>query len=222
MGEDPIIIIPAYNPDEKLIKLVKELKDYNNKILIVDDGSNEQKIFNKIKNDCEIIHNTKNLGKGAALKKGFKYILANYTNSIGIVTADADGQHLSKDIEKIKNELFKSNESIILGVRNFNENGVPIRNKIGNKIMSYLYKIRTGLKIKDTQTGLRGIPKKYLNEIINIPGNRFEYEMNILNYFANKVGIQQIDINTLYSNGIKTEFKTLKDSFNIIKNFLRN
>ena len=165
MGKEIIILVPAYNPDENLIKLVHELKKYENKIIIIDDGSNEQKIFNKIKFDGDIIHNNKNLGKGTSIKKGFEYILEKYTNFAGVITADADGQHLSSDIMKVKHELLKFNDSIILGVRNFKKKNIPKRNKIGNKIMNNIFRIKTGVILKDTQTGLRGFPKKIVKEI---------------------------------------------------------
>lgn len=222
MEEDIIILIPAYNPNEILIKLVQELKKYTNKIVVVDDGSDEQKIFNQIKCECEIIHNEINQGKGMALKRGLEYILKKYTNLIGIITADADGQHLSSDIIKVKNELIKNKDSIILGIRNFDQKGVPIRNKLGNKIMNYIFKLKTGVILKDTQTGLRGFPYRYVKELINIDGKRFEYEINVLNYFANKTTIKEVKMRTIYTNDIKTNFKPLRDSINIILNFIRN
>lgn len=222
MEEDIIILIPAYNPNEILIKLVQELKKYKNKIVVVDDGSDEQKIFKQIKCECEIIHNEINQGKGMALKRGLEYILKKYTNLVGIITADADGQHLSSDIIKVKNELIKNKDSIILGIRNFEQKGVPIRNKLGNKIMNYIFKLKTGVILKDTQTGLRGFPYRYVKELINIDGKRFEYEINVLNYFANKTTIKEVKMRTIYTNDIKTNFKTLRDSINIILNFIRN
>lgn len=76
---------------------------------------------------------------------------------------------------------------------------------------------KTKVKINDTQTGLRGIPTKYLNEIIKIPGQRYEYEINQLKFFAKNVEIVQLKIATVYSKEIKSSFKRIKDSIKVLK-----
>ena len=215
-------VVPVYNTEKYVIRALSSMISNKANVVVVDDGSDEQKIFNQIKCECEIIHNEINQGKGMALKRGLEYILKKYTNLVGIITADADGQHLSSDIIKVKNELIKNKDSIILGIRNFDQKGVPIRNKLGNKIMNYIFKLKTGVILKDTQTGLRGFPYRYVKELINIDGKRFEYEINVLNYFANKTTIKEVKMRTIYTNDIKTNFKPLRDSINIILNFIRN
>lgn len=215
MEKRVIILIPAYNPEKELVEIVKKLQA--NKIIVVNDGSESTKYFEEIKQYCEIINNEKNMGKGVALKRGFTYIIEKYPNVHGVVTADADGQHLVDDIEKIKRTLQKSESKIVLGTRNFKEKQVPIINKVGNIFISYVFYRKTKVKINDTQTGLRGIPKKYLNEIIKIPGERYEYEINQLKFFAKNVEIVQVKIATVYSKKIKSSFKRIKDSIKVLK-----
>ena len=219
-NNETVILIPAYNPDERLIYLVESLKSKGNNIVVVDDGSKDKKIFQEISTYCEVIKNDINLGKGQALKKGFRYILENYSNSIGVITADADGQHSLEDIQKIKDEVMKKQDNLVLGSRNFDGKNVPLRNKIGNKTINFLFKTKTGLKLKDTQTGLRGIPTSKLEKIISIPGDKYEYEMNTLEYFAKNTPIKEIPIQTIYLKDIKSKFNPVADSAKIIKNFM--
>ena len=107
-----VILIPAYNPDDKLIRLIDELIFLKIPIVVVNDGSD--KCFNyifeiiKSKSGVKVINHEINLGKGAALKTGIKYIMENYKECTGIVTADADGQHLPKDIIKIVDCINKN------------------------------------------------------------------------------------------------------------------
>ena len=97
------IIIPAYNPDNHLLNVVKELKDYN--IIVVDDGSASKEIFEKLKNVTLLKHDI-NMGKGKAMKTAMEYVYKNNLDD-GIIFVDADGQHKTKDIKKIIN-IFKS------------------------------------------------------------------------------------------------------------------
>lgn len=117
-----VIIIPAYEPDEKLIKLVGKLKEkFNSKILIIDDGSGDKYswIFERVEHlGAVVVRYQKNKGKGGALKTAFN-IVSNWDNAEEIVTADCDGQHLPEDIMKIMNQIKVNKSKIILGARHF-------------------------------------------------------------------------------------------------------
>lgn len=208
------IIIPSYNPTKKLIKLVSELQEYFDDILIVDDGSSKEtkKIYESIKN-VKILYNETNLGKGESLKKGIKSL----KDTDAFITVDADYQHLPKDVVKIK-EALKSND-IVLGTRNFNNKNVPLRSKFGNKFSSIIYKIKTGITLNDTQTGLRGINIKYKDLCLNTIGSRYEYEMNFLyNLAKNKIDFKCINISTIYEDDNKgSHFHAFRDSILIYK-----
>lgn len=208
------IIIPSYNPTKKLIKLVSELQEYFDDILIIDDGSSKEtkKIYESIKN-VKIIYHEKNLGKGESLKTGIKSL----KDTDAFITVDADYQHLPKDVLKIK-EALKSND-IVLGTRNFNNKNVPLRSKFGNKFSSIVYKIKTGITLNDTQTGLRGINIKYKDLCLNTIGSRYEYEMNFLyNLAKNKIDFKCINISTIYEDDNKgSHFHAFRDSILIYK-----
>lgn len=218
-----VVLIPAYNPDKKLLTVVKELEHINYlKIIIINDGSYENKkwIFNQIKNNPKIIllENAVNLGKGAALKTGLNYFIAHFNDQIGIVTADADGQHLIKDILKVSEALKENKESLILGSRIFKKN-IPFRSKFGNILTKYFFNFSVGSKLKDTQTGLRGIPTNFIKKILEIKSNGYEFEMEML-YKAidNRVSVKQIPISAIYEDhNISSHFDPIKDSYRIYK-----
>ena len=222
-----VILIPAYNPDDKLIKLIDDLINLKMPIIVVNDGSEKcyDYIFSciKNKNQVEVINHEKNKGKGVAIKTGIKYIISNYYECIGIITADSDGQHLTKDIKKISTSIIQNPNSLILGVRNFNKNNIPLRSKLGNRVTSFIFYLSTHKKCNDTQTGLRGISRKLFDKCLNIQGDRYEYEMNMLMEFArDNINFIYENINTIYINRNKSShFNPIKDSIKIYFNILK-
>ena len=210
-----IVIIPALNPDNKLIELINGLKSNNiNNIIVIDDGSDSKEIFNSLeKMGIVVIHHDYNHGKGAALKTALKESSKFFKDIKGYIQADADGQHSIEDITNIYNLLDKK---IIFGIRDFKGN-VPLRSKIGNKFSSLFLYITTGMKLNDTQTGLRAFPYKYKDYLLNIKGDRFEYEMNVLKKIAkDKITILKVPIKTIYyNNNSESKFHFIKDSFRI-------
>lgn len=211
------VLIPAFEPDERLIKLIQELKeksDFN--IVIVDDGSGFRfrSIFETAKkNGCTVLTHETNLGKGCALKTGLSYISSNHGDSLGVVTADADGQHLVDDIIRVAKAIPLSQQTIVLGVRKLVGN-VPLKSTVGNAITRAIFGLVSGEKISDTQTGLRGFPFSMLPWLLSLEGKRFEYEMSML-LKAKGAGYQfmQIDIETVYIAGNNsTHFRMIRDS----------
>lgn len=215
------VIIPAYQPDDKVISTVTELvKAGFSDILVVNDGSREEcgTIFEKIKAipECTLLEHPINRGKGAALKTAFAYFLENRADKDCVVTADADGQHLTKDIVAVAKKAIAS-ESVVLGVRDFGAPEVPARSKAGNGITTAVFRIFFGMKIKDTQTGLRAFPKKYLADILKAEGERYEYETNML-FLMNrrKIPFEQVDITTVYiDENATSHFRVVRDSLRV-------
>ena len=218
-----VVLIPAYEPEENFIKLIKELSNTDFQIVVVDDGSGKKykKIFDEISKYAKVISYPTNRGKGYALKKGLKHIKDNY-NSYVIVTMDCDGQHTIKDALKISEQSLKNNNKLILGKRIRNEK-TPLRSKIGNSITRFIYKLTTGLDVYDTQTGLRAFTDELIDFFIDVEGDRYEYEMNVLlNCSKDKIKITELPIETIYiDNNSNSHFKTIKDSFKIYKRLLK-
>lgn len=220
MKNDVSIIIPAYNPDEKLINLVKELKKNKyDKIIVVDDGSFDLGIFRNLKKSVVVLHHRHNKGKGRALKTGFEYCLEKFDDITGIITVDADGQHTIEDVNKVYREFQLNRKKVILGSRNLVLKEVPIKNKIGNKIINKMIGNKFKIKIKDTQTGLRAIPIKRIKHLKQIKGERFEYETNmIIECIKRNIKIIEVPIKTIYlDKNRRSNFKTITDSVKICK-----
>ncbi len=226
------ILIPAYEPDERLIALLESLEDANFKnIILVNDGSGPE--YDKLFSDCEeyleamggkLLVHEKNRGKGAALKTGFSYILEAYPDAVGCVTADSDGQHDRDSISAVINSLTENPRDLILGVRSFDSDDIPWKSVYGNKITANVMTFITGLKISDTQTGLRGIPTEFMRELLDVKGDRFEFETEMLLCTIDKYKITEVPIPAIYDSVTdhKTHFNTFKDSIKIYKILCRH
>ena len=217
-------IIPAYNPDKKFHVVIDGLIQAGFKhIIVINDGTDPKfsNLFDKVERNknCTLITHEENLGKGRALKSGFKYFLKHFPNDIGVVTLDADNQHKIKDVIKCAKALKQNPNKLILGVRNFNLDNVPKKSSYGNKITSLAFKLFCDLTISDTQTGLRAIPASFVEKLIDTVGEKFEFETNMLLDTKNYgIKILEVPIETVYIDGnTKSNFNPLLDSFSIYK-----
>ena len=214
------VIIPSLNPDEKLQNTVNNLLSVGfTDIVCVNDGSREDCLgfFPKESANVTRLTHEFNRGKGAALKTAFAYLLQRRPNSIGAVTVDGDGQHAAKDVLRCVEQMVADKEKIILGCRDFSEPHVPKRSRYGNRITSGVFKLLCGMKLSDTQTGLRAFPAKYYTDMLEISGDRFEYETNmLLEMKARKIPYGEVKIETVYIEENKTShFRPFKDSYRI-------
>lgn len=223
------VIIPSYEPDDRLIGIIRDLVEHDlTPIVLVDDGSGDgyRKYFDeaaKIMGDKGVLltHEV-NKGKGRALKTAFSYILdGELKDSVGAITADSDGQHTVECISNVKAALLEHPDDLILGVRKFDGADVPWKSKAGNTITIKVVSYISGLKISDTQTGLRGIPNKFMKELIDVKGERFEFETQMLLETANRYNITEVPIKTVYDSkeNHTTHFDPWKDSIRIYKLF---
>lgn len=226
-----VVVIPSLNPDEKLIETVNNVIEQGfEKVLLVDDGSRHecQTIFKQLSKlkQVHVIHHEVNKGKGAALKTAFSYYLKEFDQELykGVVTADADGQHLSEDIYKSALRMQVAiqdgeKNTLVLGTRDFSDPIVPFKSKNGNKITTLIFSLLYGKWINDTQTGLRGISNEYLKRCLELSGERFEYEINMLiDAVVSGVNVLEEKIATVYLNhNRETHFNPVKDSIKIYK-----
>ncbi len=221
------VVIPTLDPEQDIMEeFIDNLKSEFNNILVINDGSKSiyDDFFKKLeKKGVKVIRHCKNFGKGRALKSAFNYLLNEYPNIEGCVTADSDGQHTVKDIKKCAKALLKNPEHLILGVRNFDYDYVPEKSKIGNKITRNIFKIFIGLDISDTQTGLRGTSKELMLKYSDLAGERYEYETNMLiTCQTDNIKIDEVDIETIYLNSnVNSHFNPLKDSILIYRLFAK-
>lgn len=215
------VLIPAYQPDARLPRLILELHraDPSSKIVVVDDGSGQKfsDIFEASATaGAHVISYENNRGKGYALREGFTWIrdVAGDSQEC-VVTADADGQHTLNDIFRVGRMCTDTGKSV-LGVREF-VGHVPARSRIGNTATSALFWLATGWKLKDTQTGLRAFPVALLPTLLEVQGDRYEYELRVLLHLAKfRHPVSQIPIETIYEAGNPTShFRPLQDSARI-------
>ena len=226
--ELPALIIPAYNPDQRLPSIISELQNHQkafSKLVVVNDGSVSSAIFDTFTNNANIImlSHPENRGKGAALKTGLRWVQENLPNCCGAVTADADGQHLPDDIIKVARAFAKEPQALWLGCRDFKAKHIPFRSWLGNTFARYTFALGLRIKIPDTQTGLRGIPRAVFDELVKLPSNRYEFELDMLIVAKRRdLAFQSVTITTVYEPGnTSSHFKPLQDSFIIYKNFLK-
>lgn len=220
-----IALIPAYEPEENMLDLLENIKkDTDMDIVVVNDGSSDacKDIFSKAKEFAKVLEHEVNKGKGRALKTGLNYINDNYRGEYIVVTMDADGQHTIEDALKICDLVKKSPDILVLGKRFFGED-VPLRSRFGNAMTRLVYKIATGVKVYDTQTGLRAFSYKLLPLMLEIKGERYEYEINVLMECSkNNIEIKEIDIATIYiNNNSGSHFNVFKDSYRIYKEIFK-
>lgn len=215
------IIIPSLEPDHRLVELCQNLMEAGlNDIVVVNDGSDAsyQPIFDKVSNIIQkpILVHSVNKGKGAALKTAFTHLLQD-DEVMGCITADSDGQHTPKDIRRLMEEFKQNSGSLVLGVRDFNQENVPFRNRFGNKLSIQLFSLLAGVKVSDTQTGLRAIPRDFMKELLEVKENRFEFETKMLLLSKGKYPIHEITIETVYEEkeNYVTHYNPVKDSMRI-------
>ena len=217
-----VVLIPSYKPDEGLLVLLGQLLEQQRYagIVVVDDGGREEYncYFERAKQleNVHVVHHAVNLGKGRALKTGFSEIMRLYPGA-HVVTADADGQHTPKDIARIADVLDEGDaDTLVLGKRVLGK-GTPFKSLFGNTLTRWVFALSSGHKVYDTQTGLRGIPAQMLPLMMRIPGERYEYEMNMLLH-APKDGVQfkEIEIQTVYTdNNSGSHFHPIRDALQV-------
>ncbi|MBQ7849474.1 MAG: bifunctional glycosyltransferase family 2/GtrA family protein [Clostridia bacterium] len=222
--ESAVILIPSLEPDDRLPAYMQQLLEAGfTRAVVVDDGSSEkyQPIFNQLAemDGVTVLHHEVNRGKGCALKTGFSYIRDNIPEASGVITADADGQHTVPDCWKLAEALTADKRVLYLGSRDFDLPNVPPKSRFGNKTTSAVFKLFYGVWLPDTQTGLRAFKREDLQFMIDVPGERFEYEMQMLIACARaKMDMVPITIETVYENENEgTHFHPIRDSYRIYK-----
>lgn len=228
------ILIPAYQPDSRLIALVGALRDRlpASGILIIDDGSDEScdAVFREARHaGARIVRFNRNHGKGAALKEGFA-LIARKCPGEDVVTCDADGQHTSDDVARVALALRTARDDgtpaedlpIVLGVRDF-VGDVPARSRFGNRVSTAIFRTVSGVSVSDTQTGLRAYPASQLGWLARVGGDRYEFEFSALLAAARRgVAIEQVPIATVYLEAnASSHFRPVRDGMRVYAPLLK-
>ena len=218
---DVAVVIPAWKPDASLIGLIGALVERGCRaIVLVDDGSGAdyQPVFERtcLWPAVRMLRHKTNCGKGCALKTGLRAFLAELPAYTGAVTADADGQHTVDDIARVAAAAAIADRSLVLGARRFDPE-MPFRSRFGNVLTRHVFRSLTGTKLADTQTGLRGLPRAIVPELLALRGERYEYEMNVLAHWCRAHGAPvEVPIQTVYTEGNRSShFHPVRDSAQI-------
>ena len=218
-----IVVIPAYEPDEKLLGVIRDfIEQTTYPIIVVNDGSSEtcHPVFDAVKEfpQVTLLEHDHNKGKGAALKTAYAYIGEHCPEAEAILTVDADGQHLIKDCMKVCEAYEAHPNMLITGSRRF-RGKVPLRSRFGNGITRGVFHLTTGKRVHDTQTGLRAFSADRVAEMTALHGDRYEYEIHQLLHCCTKsTGVYEVPIETVYiDDNSSSHFDTLRDSAKIYK-----
>jgi glycosyltransferase involved in cell wall biosynthesis len=221
------VLVPAWQPESVLARLVEDLATAGfGAVLLIDDGSGEEwvHLFEALERlpGVYLVRHEENHGKGRALKTGFHYVQTELPELSGVVTADADGQHRVEDIVRVGRALESATSGAVLGVRAFSGE-VPFRNRFGNLLTREVFAALTGVRLSDTQSGLRGFSRELLPELQRIDGERYEYETTVLATLCrrNRAPVE-VQIETIYlENNRSSHFDPLRDSMRIYAALLR-
>lgn len=218
------IIIPALEPEECLCDYIGKLKQHVSAlIVVVDDGSGTRyrPVFDRISRipDCVVLRHEENRGKGRALKTAMSYIRHNVPQIRQMVCVDCDGQHAPCDVQRILKEAQRTGHTLCLGGRDFSGEEVPLRSLFGNRISSCLFWLMSGKWIGDTQTGLRAFDRSLTEWMLSVPGERFEYETQmLLSCVKDQIPIKVSSIQTIYERGNSgSHFRPMRDSVQIVR-----
>ena len=211
------VVMPTYNNDGTLRDVVERVMQFCNDVIVVNDGCTDTSadILASFEDKITVVAYGKNRGKGYALKKGLEK--ARELGFVFAITIDSDGQHYPEDIPLFINALKQHPDALIIGSRNLNEENMPGKNTFANKFSNFWFKIQTGVKLPDTQTGYRLYPLNNLPNL-NLLTSRYEAELELLVGSAWRgVDLIPIKINVFYPKAEErvTHFRPFWDFFRI-------
>lgn len=217
--KDILILIPAYNEREVISCVIENVKKHGyNKILVIDDGSDDETFEMLSKSDIYLARHLLNRGAGCASATGFE--IAKILDPDIVVTFDADGQHDAGDIIKLIEPIQKNEADIVIGSRMLSSSGMPRKRFFYNKMANLITFIIYGFSVSDTQSGLKAFNRRAYNAI-NIETAKMEFCSEIVDKIKkNNLRFEEVQIKSIYTDyslakgqnfivGIKTVLRLL-------------
>ena len=214
MTERILVIIPALNAERTLPQVVVDARSQLEPVLVIDDGSRDATSAVARAQGATVIRHEVNRGKGGALKTGFAWALENGYD--GVITLDADGQHLPSEIPKFIRERESDGADLIIGGRAHLFGQMLPRRRTANRFSAWCIARCSGVRITDSQSGFRYYSKKLISGMkLRTDGFDMESEV-IVRAGRNGFPIVTIPIELGFVDGIATShYKPLKDTLRI-------
>ncbi len=217
-SENICVIIPVFNESRQIAKIVKQIRERDLDVVVIDDGSTDGSEKLAFAAGAVVIRNQERNGKGYSLQKGFAYAVKD--PFLGVVTMDGDGQHDPADLDVLIQKAHTYPHAIIVGNRMVDHRGMPWIRILTNRFMSFLISRYCHQYVPDTQCGFRYIPCEILRQLA-LTANAYEIETEVL-IKASKLGfrIYSFPIKTIYGDE-KSRINPFKDTYRFIKYLMR-
>ncbi len=192
-------VVAAFNEEKTISAVLSDLGKYVDRIIVVDDGSSD-KTSDVVKGGrITLLRHLSNLGQGAALQTGFEY--AKRQKAGIVITYDADGQFKASDIPRLIEPIIQKKADIVLGSRFLGQAvNIPRTRLITLKLGIIFTFIFSGLKLTDTNNGLRALNSKALHKI-NITQNKLAHASEILDQIkSKKLKYMEIPVTVIYTD----------------------
>ncbi|MFZ0441816.1 MAG: glycosyltransferase family 2 protein [Methanobacterium sp.] len=217
------VVVPAYNEEKTIAKVIEDLMKMGLEIVVVDDGSNDD-TYNivesiiKEKKHVLLLRHLLNRGLGAALRTGIEAALMEDPDVV--VTFDADGQHDPQDILNVSRPIVNGEADVVIGERNFKE--MPSSKKFGNEVMNIITMMFYGIKVKDSQSGLRAFNKKAAETII-INARDYGVSSEIIGEVKrHELKLKEVPIKTIYTDYSMTKGTNTSEGLKILARLIMN
>ena len=212
------VIIPAYNVEKTLPRVIKNAQKYVEKVIVIDDGSTDATFIKAKESGAEVLRHSKNEGKGKALCTGLEHTLKKGFEQI--ILMDGDGQHDPNEIPRFLKAAEEPRADIIVGSRMENVKDMPRDRLTVNRIGSFLTSLLARQRIPDSQSGYRLVKSKVLKRI-TLTSQRYDVESEMLIKAGKRgFGIKSIPIKTIYRQEI-SHFRKFWDTLRFIKLILK-
>lgn len=222
------VVVPVYNPPIQFAPFIRSLQENTSApIILINDGSDKKfsSLFHSLGTHrrTKLITHEVNKGKGAALKTAMRYVSEYEKQSIGIITADADGQHITSDILACERIAKERHPALIIGAR-VDRARMPLRSRFGNAVTRTALQALHRQYVLDTQSGLRYIPKDLFAACGLSKFDKYDFELDmIIHAVKARIPIVEYPIQTIYINHNKaSHYKLIKDTAYVAQVFFHH
>lgn len=224
MKKKILLIIPAYNEEENILKTCNNIINYNKKnktnydLIVINDGSKDNTENILMKNNINHIKLIHNLGIGGAVQTGYKYALEHDYDIA--VQFDGDGQHDVKYVENLIKPIIENNINMVIGSRFIDDSSSKFKSskarRVGINLISLAIKLKTKKKIYDTTSGFRAVDKRIIKLFANSYPTEYPEPISTVNVIKNKYSIVEIPVSMQEREGGKSSINSWKTVYYMV------